>query len=195
MNLLIEYLARSGCSKKLFKSPCSVFQEREDGSKAVVTIDEKKEGYAVRRWKLFECNEEHALPPMDERIEKDLDKIKIIEEDYKNIPYICQPISTCDNSFQSAMPSYIYEYRIENYFNNYRHQLAKDAWLWESFMDTYKPQIDEEVKLIAGKLGFLDEVQKSIIKHEFPKLWKYWIMWKKYMLHKTIPGELVFISI
>ena len=207
MSISIEYLTRTGLAKDLITFPCSVFlTKRQLGNRMAISIDKNKNGYSVKRWDIYECNQSQALPPMEEFLVENLFcDSRVVLSDTVILGFQHKPIPSEENSVKHPMPLVKYQNYFDKYLQNFDlHNNIKEQWLWNSFLSTYHPEmivLGMSIKRAIGFFGSYGEKeimreQKEIIEINFPKTWKFWSMWKKYMLEfEGIPGEFCFCSI
>lgn len=204
MNISIEYLTRTRLIEDLTTFPCSFFLNGKiNFSKVAICINQSTTGYSVKRWNISECSATEALPPMEEyNVEDIFHDPHIIMPDMEILRCRYSPIPSRENTSRKPMENYI------RYFNDYltkfdEHQVFKERWLWNSFLNIYYPELIVLGMSIKRSLNMygdyaaleIMENQKQIIEHQYPKLWKFWNMWHRHMLDFTgIPGEFVFNS-
>jgi hypothetical protein len=206
-SISIEYLIRTGLAKDLITFPCSVFlTKRQLGNRLVISIDKNENGYSVKRWNIYECDPSQALPPMEEHLVKDLfNDPQVILPDTVMLNFQHKSIPSEENSVKHPMPSIKYQNYFDKYLQNFDlHNIAKERWLWNSFLSIYHPQIIILGMSIKRSIGFLGSYaekeimqnQKDIIELHFSKTWKFWNIWKRHMLEfEGMPGEFCFCSI
>ena len=94
-----------------------------------------------------------------------------------------------------------YDLYFDNFLTFEGHNKYKEKWLWESFLSIYYPDLLSLGLVIKRTINMYGDYaspeimdnQKAILEFQKPKFWKYWEMWRKYMLDfKGIPGEFVF---
>ena len=202
MNLGIEYFVRSNFKDLALFFPCSLFLTSEEGEKIVKTIDKGNSGYIIKHWDLFGCERNLALPPMEEIVVDNVFDKKAHLLDCKILKLQEQPIPTSLNNWRSPMPKKDYDSYCENILYPFKHENAKEFWLWREFVKIYKPSYKfpklESYNWLGVKLRRSEIYASQIesLKSNHPKLWKYWNIWKKNLIKRSsIAGELIFYRI
>jgi hypothetical protein len=94
------------------------------------------------------------------------------------------------------MPESYYKDKFNNYLSSYAHSIAREYWLWNSFLNIYHQDIVTIVNKLNSEYGPKISVddEKFIVETKFPRTWRYWETWKRQMLNldSGIPAELVF---
>jgi len=197
MNLAIEYLIRSGAARSLFDTPCSLYiVGRYEADKIAITIDK---GYTVRHWMLDLCSEEQALPPMSEfRVSDVFGSEAVVKPNYCLLQYQEDPIPSDKNTCREPMSGDEYFLYIDRFPLSSKHDVAKNCWLWRSFRRIYLSEFGLPIQTYSPFRSSksseeIVEEQQAFTVANYPKFWKYWLMWTKHMLPQSkAPGELVF---
>ncbi len=200
MNIGVEYLARTRLVEDLITYPCSFFlANKNNGNKIIICIN-KDQNYLVKQWNLYQCNASQALPPMEGWETSEITDTKIILPGMEILSYKHMSIPARENTTRKPMDKY------NGYFDDYLerfdlHNKYKERWLWNSFLSIYSPELvalGMEIKRNVNMYGVyaiheIMENQKQIIEFRYPKIWKYWNLWRKHMLDfDGVPGEFVF---
>lgn len=192
MTPALDYLINSEIIRNWIELPCSLFlQNREmPEQRLIITIDEefkKSNYYSVKHWKINECTDEQALPPMNEYrvLKKQVFKNKsVILNDYRSISYRQESIDSHYNNFRQPMSRELYFYYYEISHDSSLHKKKRINWLWYCFVKIYVPQLYSPYSLSTP------EEQMQLVNTYMKRQWKFWTMWKKHLL--LFPGELVF---
>ena len=198
-------MTRTGISKELIEFPCSIFLTKQCGERFVLSIYKSTQTYIVKKWNIHQCDPDQALPPMEEFIVEDLfNDTQMVLPDTTILRFHHTSIPSSENATNRPMT----EEKYHEYFNNYlesfvAHNNARERWLWYSFLSAYHPEIIRFGMSVKRTVGFFGSYaqkeimqdQKMIVEIKHPKTWKYWSMWKKYMLDfKGPPGEFGFCT-
>jgi len=188
VNLGIEYLARVGLLSEFLTIPCSLFLDvsrktKTKSEKLVVTISNGGDNYIVKHWHISHCTIEEALPPMEEHYVKDFSNPNVIVPGYRLLKYNKNPYPGNKNTWRLPMPDSTYQKYHNQYFNADCHRLARDKWLFHSFLKIFLPNMFTFGETIRhGYFGtripaeLITSRQKHEIERNFPKEWKYWKM-------------------
>lgn len=198
----IEYVLRSERAKSLLSLPCSLMVRNND-AKLVITIQPaKKSKVVVKHWKIAECKKVNFIPSFDE-FEIDYDEIftnkLVVIPDWTILPFSEDPIPQPGKQYNDPPHSNIqenaYSESIRNFFNPPENKLKRELFLWETFIDIFKP----ECKI--GNFGILYQNKQNCMSDEQNKVytaskavWKCWQLWKRYMLFSelAVAPEIIF---
>jgi len=201
MTPALEYLIRTDLIKEWLVVPSSLFlyTNGDDYQKVVVTICEEfkpSDHYSIKHWHLSQCSEEQALPFMTEcRIEKNrvFNHPATILPNHSLLSYHQESISSHHNSFRQPMSPELYGYYYENTTESTLHTKRRINWLWKQFVRIYTPHLSScqgYISSVYRSEASLADEQRDLICKYMKRQWKFWLMWRKYLL--LAPGELVF---
>jgi len=199
MNLAIEYLIRSGAARGLFETPCSLYiVGRYEADKIAITIDK---GFTVKHWLLDQCGEENVLPPMTEyRVADVFESDAVVKPDYCLLEFQEDPIPSGKNTYREPMASDEYFSYADRFPISSKHEIAKNCWLWRSFRRIYLSSISLPSPSLCGFFRVSSKTPEEVVEDQqiftaenYPKFWKYWLMWTRHMMPPNkFPGELIF---
>lgn len=203
MSLAFEYLYRKGIVKKLATFPCSVFVE-QNLKRIAFSIEQTNNGYSIKEWEICEACPYMALPLMKEQQVKSLEDLGNYFLNKNVLKFNLRSIPAFENSTRRPMSEEVYSSYFDNYLSYFEsHNLRKEKWLLDVFLQIYEPQIcsiELSIKRSIGLYGFyaskeiLTE-QKYILENCYQKSWKFWKLWVKHiLLLNGTPGELSFGS-
>ena len=165
-------------------------------------VNKSSNAYTAKRWNLYLCTPEQALPPMEEYKTDQIDDPKIVLPSTELLRFRHTPIPSNENNSRRPMENY------NDYFDNYLetfvlHNTYKEKWLWNAFLSIYQPDLIALGLAIKRSISMygsyatpeIMENQKNILEENHPGIWKYWQLWRRHMLDfRGIPGEFVFTS-
>jgi len=207
MNIVIEYLSRTGVAEGLMSTPCSIFFTYRTGDRFVLCVNKCCNDYSVKRWNIYQCESSHALPPFEEFTTDNLfNDDRVVTSDVSILNLRHKGISTIDNCQNRPMSNEMFEKQFDHYLNDFTfHNHIKEKWLLNSFLNVYHPEIILISLNIKRNLVLFNDTrlnkeifdcQLYVLEKKYPKSWKYWLMWRKHMLDfEGIPGEFAFQSL
>lgn len=202
MNLAIEYMIRSGELRNQVKFPFSFLIKNNDtDEKRIIVIGESfdKKKLIVKHWFLSKCEIDQMLPP-----------VKSFEVNYEDLytnenvivsGFDCfyyqdlfntgrkqhndEPMASIDRNEYVQCFSFIY--------NSKNNQNARVGRVWLEFVKVY----DLKINTVVPYFSSTSNTYAQILKKEYPKHFKKWVMWCKYMLDlpnqtDVVAGELLF---
>jgi len=204
MTIGIEYLIRTKIIREIATFPCSFFVTDSYFRRIVFTIENNQNVFRVKQWNVNSCTPEQGLPPMDEFIISDLEDPRLKVAEARILSFVQQSIPAKHNTTRRPMDYDLYKYYFDNYLNNFDdHRWHKKKWLWDSFLSIYHPELIELGLVIKRNVGMFNfspasdilRDQEQIVSEKYIKSWRYWNLWKKYMLDfDGIPGEFLFYT-
>lgn len=207
MNLGFEYLLRNGLIEQVIEYPFSVFATDGNSKRIVSVVDKFEEKYSIKHWKIWECEEDQALPPMEE----------FYSDSWKDaLPsgfnaLKCMDIGIPDklNNWRHPMKSSDYYKLFDGHLNDCWHAASRERWLWSTFVHTYKlKKLNPDLygssmydshtissRSYPARLRSVEQ-QQVVFRHDRPKQFKIWNLWSKSMLiHSSTPGEFLFVRL
>lgn len=192
MNICLEYIQRN--AKSLMSFPCNFFVTREvTGERVVVSIDKKNNNLIKREWELSKCNSGQALPPMSEKSISDIFECSFAEFTVLDIKFY--PLTTGEDR-----PSQVeYNKQFDKLFSFDAHDERREIWLWNSFLMAHATDVAYFGNMIKRTINFIGQSgrkqifidQQFLVKTARPKLWKFWLLWKRYLLKTNgFPAEI-----
>ena len=199
MNLAIDYLIRTNLIKGWLDIPVSLFLNKRNGNKFVLTISEefkKSDFYSVKHWNIENCSEEQSLPSM---ISFSIPKSEIFSSpaiilpEYSLLEYKSECIISHLNEYNRPMYRELYNHFYEQIINGRTNKKTRINWLWKQFIRVYSINLYSREHYISSVYCSEDDLanaQRNIVCSHMKKEWQCWELWQKYMLLN--PGELIF---
>ena len=208
MYLAIEYAIRTGCIKALIKFPLSIFIEHKKiDDKIVVVINQKGQQYSVKHWFVSRCENQYFPSFAEFYIDGDIFKnYHVIVPNYyllKFTPNHCYKSKRQYNDFPLGLAQeQEYQTYINTFYNPEENTNKRVNWLWDAFKTVNKQEINKYDNVYSypyfgyGHVNEYLENQRIKIESKSKKLWKNWLMWRKYLLdfNLDIASELIFMK-
>lgn len=197
MNLSIEYLIRTDAIREFFAVPCTLCIEHWLGAKTIIGIEKSDHiSFLVTHWFLEELDETGRLPKSQVfSVPKNSiftsNKI-ILAGEYVLLPYREQPIATAHNRYSNPMNEDAYQSFVNGLLNSSEHQVAREEWLWRSFVKAHIGQPLLSLYVYESKKRVINLEQRVVYEHYTDK-WRLWRAWRKQLLKsKKVAPELIF---
>lgn len=201
MHLGLEYLCRHHRIEPLLfegSSSCTIFANDIDDHRLVITIEKVKDGYIIKKWNLAECNQDQALPPMEESFIRSLDQLDLGE--YKPLRYECPEYRSDRNSYKGPMMQDLYNRYHKHLLDSEDHREVKLEWLWGCFLLVYDDNglMLEDYYYFRQNYNFSgrnieqEKIFQDFLQKEPKRLVRFWQIWKTHMFDQShTSGELL----
>lgn len=193
MNPAIEYLLRDDKSKQLLKFPCSLFLEKDDGNKLIITIEKINDNfYKIDHWRLWEVHDKFPV----------FTEFKINVEDIFVNPCVilknCTLLEYEEDLYQSGKTQSTdiitgmqqqmeYEAKYNNLYNSLKHRANKHTWLWKAFIN-HLPE-----KILNNPFAYNTNMLKEILQNHHKSWWFAWKRWIRFFIDNNhVASELIF---
>lgn len=198
MNLAIEYMIRTGIVKEAIEIPCSLYvthvQDNELHKALIIAWNDFKQCYTVKHWNVSSCKEEDVLPSfVEHEVSKDelFYSEYIIDPHYNILDFHTDTYRTRRQyaDSRSHIQEEDYNNFLDSYCNPFAHKHARIKLLWDCFKKAHV----RKLKWLLSNHPI--DLQQYYIEKQFPKVWKYWLMWVRYLTcNEKIAPELVFFE-
>lgn len=195
----LEFYVRSLNLRDNLPIPCSFCIEGNSGDRKVVTLNEAyrhPEQIAVRQWSLTDCEDNQALPALQEQIilrEEVFDSKAVVMCEHAILDLVNGVTIPSSRNFRNRpMPLDQYLRYYDTLLTMERQLFIKETWVWREFLKVYLPLM---YSMMFGERDEFDRLREAmlLISQNQPELWHKWLRWKKYMLDMPgLPGEIVF---
>jgi hypothetical protein len=152
----------------------------------------------LRLWDLDPIDSSAILPPKtDEELDPKTQIFpKLIPKDYSLVTCGDSSIPTAANRSKHPMPENLYTHYYDNLLSPLTYKVAKQAWLWQSFVRNYHDKLNDLLPPIDFKKPLtLNTISSQMIEVENYKtrMWQYWMIWQNQMLNfpTTVAPEII----
>jgi hypothetical protein len=204
MNLVIEYLIRTGAIRQFLQTPTQLFVEDNSQANRIVIVLQDKPNCPgscfVHQWYLFEKSEKEFLPyKQTYEISKDsiFEHRQVILDGYKPIKFVANAIKYEQNLYNQPIEAGTYNKMYSDYLNSKSHKLHKIDCLWDSFARLYFDGLLAPYKMRLNKLDrrHVIDQERKYVRMKDRKAWLAWEAWIKEFLQKDgVAPELIFWS-
>lgn len=202
MNLVIEYLQRTGTIREFLKAPMSLLvEDATQSDRVIVSLEENlncPNSFFIHHWILSQKGEIEFQPKKEtfEILKRDVfESSYVILKNYKPIKYIENAIKIDQNSYNSPIDIQDYK-RIYTFFlNSKNHKSHKADCLWDSFARLYFDGllVPHKMHLPKKERTFVIEQEKKYIRMKNRKAWRGWDFWlNEFVSDDVVAAELIF---
>lgn len=198
MNLVVEYLVRTGVIRNFLQLPCSVCLENIYEGQMLVELEDSdcSGSILVTHYDLDRLRSDGCMP-YSKQFKASATSLfrdtKIVLPGYTPIPFVDQPLDTSQNKYNQPMADSVYESLISEFLNPEVHRKSREAWLWKAFRNLHLADLLPNLGSVFERRLFAG-LERSYTQEQFPEKWAIWCDWKSLLKSTTVAPELIFRS-